>query len=156
MSPERFSSSPEQDATQSKVTAIASALHEDWRKTRLNQDGTFEPRVKATKDEGWIATHGTDQVDIANTQFVDLPSDWQAENQAAAEVVVGILDTTDTIDINDPVQRSAVGNQIHDAWLSRNNWAKDGELGVPFDQLPPAEQSKDIDQLVIAQQTLQQ
>ena len=147
----------EQDPQAEAVTAVASALHEDWRKTRLQEDGTFEPRVKGTKDEAWITAHGTDQVDIANTGYTELPADWQAENKAAAEVVVGVMgEANGAIDLSDAAQRSYVGGKIHDAWLSRNDWAAGGELDVPFDQLPPAEQAKDIDQVVIGQQVFQQ
>jgi len=149
--------SQEQDSKSEAVVAVASALHEDWRKTRKQEDGTFEPRVKDTKDEAWIATHGTDQVDIANTSYVDLPADWQAENKAASEVVVGILDGVNgAIDLSDHTQLTAVGAKIHEAWLDRNEWSRGGELDVPFDQLPPTEQAKDIDQIIIAQQVLAQ
>jgi len=34
-----------------KGLEIGSQLHEDWRKTRLNEDGTYEPRWKKVKDE---------------------------------------------------------------------------------------------------------
>jgi len=58
-----------------RVTELASAFHEDWRKTRKQEDGSFEPRIKETKDEAWIQKHGTNQVDIANTTFGELPED---------------------------------------------------------------------------------
>ena len=145
------------EAVEQAVNALAGALHEDWRKTRLQEDGSFEPRVKTTKDTEWIAANGTDQVDIANTNYEGLPSDWQAENKAASEVVVGIMIEKDgRINLDDPAQRSEIGATIHDAWMSRNEWAKGGELDVPFDQLPPAEQAKDIDQVLIAQQVFQE
>lgn len=151
--PEPEHSHEQLEAVENAVNTLAGALHEDWRKTRLQEDGSFEPRVKTTGDEAWIASHGTDQVDIANTTYEELPSDWQAENKAASEVVVGIMVEKDgQIDLADPTQRSEVGSTIHDAWLSRNDWAKGGELDVPFDELPSAEQAKDIDQVVIAQQ----
>jgi len=140
-------------AVEKAVNTLAGALHEDWRKTRLQEDGSYEPRVKQTKDEAWIASHGSDQVDIANTTYDDLPSDWQAENRAASEVVVGILmEKNGQVNLEDPTQCSEVGATIHNAWLARNEWAKGGELDVPFDQLPPGEQAKDIDQVVIAQE----
>lgn len=146
----------EQDPKQEAIAAVASALHEDWRKTRLQEDGSFEPRVKGTKDEAWIATHGTDQVDIANTTYGELPADWQAENKAAAEVVVDVMEEANgAVDLSNEEQRTYVGSRIHDAWLQRNTWAAGGELDVPFDQLPPAEQAKDLDQVVIAQQVFQ-
>ena len=136
---------------QEKVTNLASALHEDWRKTRLQEDGTFEARVKSTKDEAWIAGHGTDQVDIANTEYVDLPEDWQAENKAAAEVIVGILsETPESPDLSDEEHLNMAGEKIHTAWLARNEWAKGGDLDVPFKDLPADEQAKDINQLKIA------
>ena len=136
---------------QEKVTNLASALHEDWRKTRLQEDGTFEARVKSTKDEAWIAGHGTDQVDIANTEYVDLPEDWQAENKAAAAVIVGILsETPEATDLSDEEHLNMAGEKIHTAWLARNEWAKGGDLDVPFKDLPADEQAKDINQLKIA------
>ena len=148
----------DQDPREEAVKTVASALHEDWRKTRLQEDGTFEPRIKPTKDEAWTAAHdGATEVDIANTSFEDLPSDWQAENQVAAGVVVDILQSANgQVDLTDEEQRNAVGDTIHSAWLARNNWAAGGELDVPFAQLPPVEQAKDIDQMVIAQQVFQQ
>lgn len=33
---------------------IACELHESWRKTRLMEDGTYEPRWKKIKDEEFI------------------------------------------------------------------------------------------------------
>ena len=63
-----------------------------------------------------------------------------------------MMDKDARISLEDHEQRSSVGSIIHAAWMSRNEWAKGGELDVPFDQLPPAEQAKDINQVVIAQQ----
>ncbi len=140
------------EAVNEAVDTLATAFHEDWRKTRQNEDGSFEPRVKQTSDAAWIEAHGTDQVDIANSTYGELPSDWQAENKAAAEVVVSVLDQRNgNVDLADPETRSAVGEQVHTAWLSRNEWAAGGELDVPFDQLSAEEQAKDIDQVVVAQ-----
>jgi len=138
---------------QEAVDTLGSAFHEDWRKTRLDEaTGTFEPRIKETKDLAWIEAHGTDQVDIANSTYEQLPEDWKAENKAAAEVVVGVmLDRDGVIDLSDESTRLEVGGIVHDAWLDRNEWAKGGELDVPFDQLTPEEQAKDINQIEVAQ-----
>lgn len=148
--------SPLQETPEAQsIMIVASALHEEWRKTRLKEDGSYEPRIKGTRDEAWITIHGTDQVDIANTVYSDLPENWQVENREAARVVVGILrETSEPIDLSDPTQRSYIGSKIHDAWLSRNDWAKNGKLDIPFDQLPDDEQAKDLDQVIIAQQVL--
>ncbi len=141
-----------QEAIDQAVAALGSAFHEDWRKTRLNEDGSFEPRVKTTSDEAWIEANGTDQVDIANTTYADLPADWQAENKAAAEVIVGVFNERNgVVDLDDSDTRAQVGEQVHAAWLSRNEWAKGGDLDVPFADLPIDEQNKDLDQVVVAQ-----
>jgi hypothetical protein len=131
-----------------RIAALASEFHEQWRRTQLREDGTYEPREKTTKDQAWIVAHGIDKVDIANTMFAELPADWQAENIAAAEVVVGIIDQHDSqIDLDDPKTRNDVGEAVHAAWLSRNEWAKDGELGAPFDRLSAEDQEKDLAQI---------
>ena len=141
------------EAVKEAVDTLGSAFHEDWRKTRLDEaTGTFEPRIKETKDNAWIEANGTDKVDIANSTYDQLPEDWKAENKAAAEVVIGVMVGRDSvIDLSDQATRVEVGGIIHDAWLARNEWAKGGELDVPFDQLVPEEQAKDISQIEVAQ-----
>lgn len=141
---------PSVEAREAAVAALGSAFHENWRQTRKQEDGSFEPRVKETKDKAWIEAHGTNQVDIANTEYEDLPEDWQAENKAAAEVVVGIIhEANGQVDLSDEETRTSVGNQVHDAWMSRNDWAKGGELDKPFQDLPADEQAKDIEQVEV-------
>lgn len=135
----------------STAEAVASLLHEDWRLTRLQDDGSFEPRVKATSDTEWSAAHaGATELDIANTPYEDLPEDWKAENKAAGKVIASLLEGMGTeVDLQNPEQRTAVGNVIHDQWLLRNEWAKGGDLDVPFDALPSDEQAKDLSQMAI-------
>ncbi len=139
------------------ANAVGSQLHELWRETRKLPDGSYEERVKPTKDVDWSEEHdGVTEVDIANTTFEELPDDWKEENLEAGKVVVDILvKNNGEIDLSDPDQRSKVGSQIHDAWISRNEWVKDPESGnpelaKPFDELPAEEQQKDIQQLEMA------
>jgi hypothetical protein len=160
---DQFPASQEQVAVSSNAVkaathTLATEFHEDWRKkTRLNGGGSFEPCIKPTDDAAWIEAHGTDQVDIANTDYDELPTDWQAENKAAAEVVVGVMvEYNGAIDLSSKDVRSQVGGTIHDAWLSRNDWAKGGELDVPFTQLSAEEQVKDIAQVEVAQRVFGQ
>lgn len=146
------------EAKEAAVAALGSAFHENWRKTRLNDKGEYEPREKPTVDKAWIEAHGTDQVDIANTEYADLPEDWQAENKAAAEVVVGILaEANGNVDLSDEEVRSQIGQRVHEAWLSRpnNQWVYDLEKGdpemtKPFNELSADNQAKDIEQVEIA------
>ncbi len=145
---------PEAYKIRQATETLASALHENWRETRRNEDGTFEPRIKETKDDGWIHSHDfSTEVDIANTSYEDLPEDWQRENRNAAEVVVKLLNlgvNEVSVDLANPGTRSEIGQAIHEAWLSRNDWASGGELDVHFDKLSSEEQAKDIEQIEIA------
>lgn len=157
------------------ATNVSSALHEDWRKTRLNEDGTFEPRWKAIKDQEFITSLNSNQlpsnirvadgkyeIDIANSTYNQLSPDWQYENKEAGKVAseLVIRGQRQYVSIHNQVcwnssygeylNREQVGNKIHNEWLKRNTWAKGGELDVPFKELPPHEQAKDIDQYKIA------
>lgn len=153
MIPSQEQAGPSQEAIDQAVRDLGNAFHENWRRGRLNEDGTFEPRIKVTHDSGWIEARGTDRVDIANTVYDDLPEDWRAENQAAAEVIVNIFNEYNgNIDLNDQETRSRLGERVHAEWLSRNEWAKGSELEVPFAELSEAEQAKDLDQIAVAQQ----
>jgi hypothetical protein len=148
---------PKVSGDQAEVAKVASAFHADWQKTQAPEGAGRKPKFKSTKDEAWIRAHGTDQVDIANTPYSELPDDWQKENRDAAEVAQRILkEHGGTVDLTDEKTRLAVGEQIHQAWLSRenNSYAKGGELDKPFADLPRAEQDKDTDQLKVAMEAL--
>ena len=142
---------------------LGAEFHDQWRADRAlespdNAGNKFEPREKPTNDESWIAKNGTNTVDIANTDYEDLPVDWKKENQDAGNIVVGIIvDAGGKIDLSDPETYSRVGSQIHEAWLSRenNSYARGGELDVPFDELPDDEQAKDMQQMQTAIDTFQ-
>lgn len=136
---------------------IAFVLHEQWRQTRLKEDGSYEPRWKKIKDADFIAKfEGKDlpkyirngengyEIDIANACYTQLSADWQNENKNAAEVVSNIVES------GNQLSRAEIGDIIHNAWLERNSWAKDGELGVPFAELSKEEQDKDMVQFDVA------
>jgi hypothetical protein len=110
------------------IEKVGSAFHEQWREEWHASDAKKEvpelTREKATSDQAWIEAHGIDTVDIANTNYEDLPEDWKGENKAAAEFVVGLRQELDEAGVNgsldDPAVREYVGDEIHKAWLSRN------------------------------------
>lgn len=150
---------------QELANKIASQLHEDWRKTRLREDGTYEPRWKATKSANFDANldrdnlptyirvneDGSVEIDIANCSYENLSPAWQAENKAAAEVVADILAREAH---GERFSLDEVGAIIHDQWLLRNDWAKGGDLDKPFADLPKVEQDKDLDQYRIGLEEL--
>lgn len=132
---------------------LASDLHEAWRASRRLEDGTYEPRIKKSKDEEWNAIHGTDEVDIANCSFEELPSNWQYENLEAAKVVINLVfdKTMAGIKISkEDIEEMA--SVCHDKWLERNSWVFDPNYGnpnlaVPYDSLSEIEKQKDRGQL---------
>lgn len=141
-----------------KGLEIGSQLHEDWRKTRLKEDGTFEPRWKKVKDENFDFVEsntcrknedGIVEIDIANRSFAELSSDWQYENLEAGKVVARLVgDKTELTD----EERDEMATEIHEEWLKRNDWVFDKEYGnraqaVPFDELSKEEKDKDREQL---------
>jgi hypothetical protein len=53
-----------------------------------------------------------------------------------------------------PDKVEEIASIVHDKWLERNEWAKGGELDVPYEQLPEDEKAKDRDQVMIGLATL--
>lgn len=141
--------------------ALGSDLHEAWRAPRKKEDGTFEPRIKKSKDDAWNASHGTDEVDIANCSFEQLPSNWQYENLEAARVAIEqVYDKTMSGETITSEELEQMGAVIHEEWLKRNLWVfdpnyGDSKLAVPYEQLSKEEQDKDKAQVGPAQAKVQ-
>lgn len=106
-----------------------------------------------TRNKEQISEHGTDEVDIANSSFAELPSDWQKKNLEAARVVINLV--YDKIVAGEEITEDDMNKMtatIHEEWLKRNSWVYDPntgnpELAVPYEKLDPEEQAKDIAQL---------
>ena len=143
------------------INSVASELHEDWRKTRLNKDGSYEPRWKAIKDQNFIKRLNPNQlssnyrmisngfeIDIANSTYDQLSPDWQYENLEAAKVASDLV-LQKKWDDEDFTQEQ-IGDKIHNEWLKRNTYAKGTALDVPFTELPEEEKVKDLSQYKLA------
>ncbi|MBQ4263367.1 MAG: hypothetical protein IJB83_03875 [Bacilli bacterium] len=141
--------------------ALGSDLHEAWRAPRKKEDGTFEPRIKKSKDEVWNEKHGTNEVDIANCSFEELPSNWQYENLEAARIAVELVyDKTISGEQISQEEVEKMASIIHEEWLKRNDWVfhpeyGDPKLAVPYSQLSEEEKDKDKAQLLPAQLKVQ-
>jgi hypothetical protein len=125
---------------QAKVDALASHLHEEWRAPRRLKDGTFEPRWKKTTDPKYVRKHGED-VDIANTDYKDLPREWRYENEATARVVVEQIAGARKRKVDLDVEEAS--KNVHIAWLERNGEWAPPEQKLPFEELSAEEQDKD-------------
>ena len=141
--------------------ALGSDLHEAWRAPRKLDDGTYEPRMKKSKDEKWTAMHGTDDVDIANCSFEELPSNWQYENLEAARVVINLVyDKTISGKKISPEEMELFAATVHEEWLKRNDWVYSPEYGNPelavsYENLSSEEQDKDKAQIQPAVEKVQ-
>lgn len=129
------------------VDMLASKLHENWASGyRAGEMAKGNENPTRMKDDGMGG-----QVDILNTSYDQLPPKWQAENKAQAESAISLVAKD---------MEGAMGNieglaaQVHEQWLSRNSWAKDGPLGVPYNELPEEEKQKDRDVVQAAYEIL--
>ena len=134
-----------------KAVKLASVLYNVWRKPRLLEDGTYEPKIKNTSDGYWILFYGTDKVDIANTEHEDLPTDWQESNKFAAIDAIGIIVATSlppqyTGEINDEYIEM-VSSYLHDAFISRRKGNVPDKQKVPYSEL--SEELKELDRNII-------
>lgn len=135
----------EKEAEQ-KITNLADRLHDEWRVSRFRKEtGDCEPRTKITKDKLWSEAHGgATEVDIANTRYEDLPSDWQAENKASAEVAVAEVEKAIATGVSlDDSFLELASSVLHNKWLERNaSWASE-EQKKPYMDLSEREKEKD-------------
>ena len=142
--------------------SLGSDLHEAWRLTIKKEDGTYEPRIKKSKDDDWNINHGTDEVDIANCTFDELPSNWQYENLEAAKVAIDLVyDKTLAGEDITSEEKEQMASVVHDEWLKRNDWVFDSEYGDPnlavsYEDLSEDEKYKDKIQLDNAQEKVEE
>ena len=131
------------------VEMLASKLHGKWAEGyRSGEMAKGNKNPTRIKDDGMGG-----QVDILNTSYAELPSKWQAENKAQAESAIGLV-SKDMAGAMDNIEDLAA--QVHEQWLGRNSWAKDGPLGVSYAELPKEEKQKDKDVITAAYEILSQ
>lgn len=129
--------------------SLGSDLHEVWRANRKLEDGSYEPRIKKSKDEDWNIKHGTDEVDIANCSFAELPSNWQYENLEAARTAINLVyDSVIEGKQQTFEEIEMLSSEVHIAWQQRNDWVFDPNYGNPeqavsYIELSEEEKEKD-------------
>ena len=134
-----------------KAITLASVLHDIWRKPRLLENGTYEPKIKTTTDGYWVLAYNTDEVDIANTDYEDLPTDWQESNKFAAIDAIGIIVATAlppqyTGELDDAYIETA-SSYLHDAFINRRKGDVPKEQNIPYSEL--SEELKELDRNII-------
>ena len=135
---------------------VSSAFHEKWRENRLQSDGKYRPMIEKSQDEEWNIKHWMDVVDIANTEFVDLPSNRKYENFEAAKVAVDLVYDKvvnwEKIDLEMIEEMSKI---VHEKWLERNgiHWSFENQR-VEYEELSDEEKAKDRIQIELAIQII--
>lgn len=134
--------------------AAASAGHALWQKDYKAANGD-KPRIKKTKDADYIKKNGTDEVDIAKTDFKDLPKDIAKENtdsgKAARYAIADLINgykydgmkkkKVSYKDEDDLIEKAS--SDVHDAWMKRNgSWAPPEQM-KPYKDLTDDEKEKD-------------
>ena len=120
--------------THEHVRTVASALHASWQREFFAANGAAATRQKDDGDGG--------TVDIAHTDYADLPEKWQTEKRLSAESALArVAAATGDHSGAAALEKAAAG--IHADWLSRNGEWAPAPQAVPYEQLSEAEKEKD-------------
>jgi ADP-ribose pyrophosphatase len=134
------------------IDSLVEKGHKDWQESRNG-----DPRIKVCienneGEERWIneedqIPEGFEEVkklDIANTNFNDLPDYFKNQNTGVNNYVMALLE--ETLNTPDPeIYRMVddISTKIHDLYLVNNPNVKGKELDVPFEELSFEEREKD-------------
>lgn len=83
-----------------------------------------------------------------NNDFSVLPPSWQKDNRQMADEALKVCQQ------NPDMRDEELSSEVHRLWLERNDWAKDGPLGVDFESLPTVEQAKDLSVVMVSKLVL--
>ena len=135
---------------------VASVFHEKWRENRLMNNEKYKPMIEKSEDKEWNMKHWTDIVDIANTEFEDLPLNRKYENLEAAKVAVDLVyeKVVNWEKINSEMIEE-MSKIIHEKWLERNGtqWSFENQR-VEYRDLSEEEKVKDRIQIELAIQII--
>lgn len=108
--------------------------------------------IEKSGDEKWIKEHWTNKVDIANTKFEDLPSNWKYENIEAAKIAV-LLVYKKVVNWEEITSEmiEEMSKLVHEKRLERNwiKWSFENQR-VDYEDLSEEEKAKDRVQIEIA------
>ena len=138
------------------IEKIAWIFHENWRKSKIDENGVYESVIEKSKDEVWTKEHWTEVVDIANTKFEDLPRNWQRENIEAAKVAVELVyqKVVDWEEITSEMIEE-MSKIVHEKRFERNweHWSFENQR-VEYEKLSEEEKEKDRIQIKLAIQII--
>lgn len=100
--------------------------------------------VKQTTDAAWIAKNGTDEVDLAQCAYDELPLDWKFERDAGARIALEAVlrARAEGRDTGEEFVEE-VAHLLHVKWLERNS-DRAGEMQMrAYADMPESEKEKD-------------
>lgn len=112
--------------------------------------------IEKSEDEEWNLEHWTDVVDIANTEFEDLPNNWKYENFEAVKIAVDLVyEKVLNWERITPKMVEDMSKIVHEKWLERNwiEWSFENQR-VDYEELSEEEKAKDRVQIEIAIQII--
>jgi len=123
------------------VEKVARAHHKDSMETWKREHHPSDPKMRPTTDAAWSATHGgAGEVDIAHTEWDDLPSDWK--DTTSAQIAVREVMNAGGAEL-DNAFTDRVAEMIHVAWLERKGGTATAEQREAYQQLSQIEKEKD-------------
>ena len=135
---------------------LASELHDNWRFSRKNRDGSYIPMWEKSTDEEWNRKNGVDEVDVANTDFKNLPSNWQYDTLEEARNTIDLVFADEMFGEEfDEEKMESLSSKVYEARVSRNNNSKDSMkvisvLTDEYESLPEEEKEKVREQIKVA------
>lgn len=150
---------PKQGSKEAQRAAhtMAADLHDEWQRKFKLLNGNEAKKTKTTDDKEWIKKNGTNKVDLANTKYQDLPSDWKKHHLAEAIDTMEALQkvTNNGADsIHSHRQLEDAATQVHSKWLKRNSKKATDEQRRSFKELPDDEAQSHRDKLKMAANVL--
>lgn len=129
----------EKEISSMLVEQVANLVHDEWRAAR-----DYSPREKEVRDKDWIFKNaGKKIIDLAATEFKDLPKEFKKENSLSATIAVGYIAKAiyDGKEIDNELIEN-LSSIIHSKWVERNSNA-DEKLKIDYVELPEEEKKKD-------------
>ena len=113
-----------------KEKELANKLHEYWRELKKLAEGSYELCFEPTTDRNWKKLNKAESVDLANTEYSKLPTDWKKEYNVIAEAAINSLSFNP--DGKADIEKTSV--LIHKSCLKKYNLVTTN-LNVAYDKV---------------------
>ena len=144
---------------------LTDVMHNKWREGFVASKGEETPRFKPVPlqggelpEEALQRLQGYENLEIVDgalQQDINQPAEmivpeWAHKLNGAP--AVDYASATEAIEVRSADDIERLASEFHEVWMKHNDWQRGDtpELFVPYENLPPDEKHKDLDQLKIA------